>query len=578
MSQLKKLSYILNHTQKIQVIILTLLLIIGIIFEMLSLGIILPALSLILDSNIAQKYSFLSFLENFNRLQILSIGMSILIVIYVLKSLFMIFLGWKQNKFTLNLTHDISNRLFKGYLTQPYMFHIYTNSAVLLRNIQTEVGNFNAASQSLINLLTEFSVIIAMAVMLFIIEPLGTTVVIVFFSFCAIIFHQFTKLRLLSWGEKRQIHQVHYNKHLFQGLGAVKDIKLMGREKTFCDDFQSESFEISNIQLKVATVSTIPRYYLELLAVIGLALLSLLMVSQQKQVTILLPTLGIFVAAAFRMIPSINRIMISLQQIRVNRASVNVLYDELTKLQILEFEYPINETSPIDFCNVLTVNNIEFSYPTSNKKVLNGVSLKVKKGESVGFIGPSGSGKSTLVDLILGLLTPNSGDILIDGIDLKINIRNWQNQIGYVPQSIYLTDDSIRKNVAFGIPDNQIDDAAVTSALKDAQLLEFVQKLDDKSETFVGERGVRLSGGQRQRIGIARAIYHNPKVIVLDEATSALDNQTEFDVMNCVNALKKTKTLIIIAHRLSTLENCDRIYELSNGEIINCIVKEKHIE
>jgi ABC-type multidrug transport system fused ATPase/permease subunit len=251
------------------------------------------------------------------------------------------------------------------------------------------------------------------------------------------------------------------------------------------------------------------------------------MVSQQKQIVILLPTLGIFVAAAFRLIPSINRIMISLQQIRVNRASVNVLYDELTKLQIQEFEYPANKTSSIDFCNELSVNNIEFSYPTSNRKVLNGVSLIVRKGESVGFIGPSGSGKSTLVDLILGLLTPNSGVILINGIDLKIDTRIWQNQIGYVPQSIYLTDDSIRKNVAFGIPDNQIDDAAVTSALKDAQLLEFVQKLDDKSETFVGERGVRLSGGQRQRIGIARALYHNPKVIVLDEATSALDNQTE---------------------------------------------------
>lgn len=573
----QKLNSILTRSQKIQLLVLFVLLFVGMLFEMAGLGILIPVLSLMLDADIEKKYPslqpYLEYLGNPGQLQIVIIGMSVLIFVYLVKGVFMIFLGWKQNKFTLKLSQDISCNLFVGYLRLPYMFHLHTNSAVLLRNIQIEVGNFNAAAQSLITLSIELSIVVGVAFMLFVMEPLGSVIVTAFLSVSAFGFHRLTKDRLLDWGEKRQNHQAQYNKHLFQGFGGVKEVKLMGREENFLEEFRIDSSAITRIQLKIATLSTVPRFYLELLAVIGLALLSILMVAQHKQMSLVLPTLGVFVAAAFRMIPSVNRIMISSQQLRVNQASVNVLYDELCIIQTSEAS--IQQSGEIEFLNVLSLKDIIFSYPTAEANAIDGVSINIKKGESIGFIGPSGSGKSTLVDLILGLLTPEQGQIFIDGKDISTNMRRWQDQIGYVPQAIYLTDDSLRKNVAFGIPDAQIDEAAVIRAIKDAQLYEFVESLPEGLETFVGERGVRLSGGQRQRIGIARALYHDPEVLVLDEATSALDTKTESEVMDCVSALRGTKTLLIVAHRLSTVQNCDMIYRFEKGKIEDFGVPEK---
>ena len=573
----QKLNFIFTRSQKIQLLILSLLLLVGMLFEIAGLGILIPVLSLMLDSDIGKKYPFLQpyleYLGNPGQLQIVIIGMSVLIFVYLVKGIFMIFLGWKQNKFTLKLSQDISCNLFVGYLRLPYMFHLYTNSSVLLRNIQIEVGNFNAAAQSLITLSIELSIVVGVAFMLFLMEPLGSVIVTVFLSIFAFGFHWLSKDRLLDWGKKRQNHQAQSNKHLFQGFGGVKEVKLMGREESFLEEFRINSCGITRIQLKIATISTVPRFYLEFLAVIGLALLSILMVAQNKQMNIVLPTLGVFVAAAFRMIPSVNRIMISSQTLKVNQASVNVIYDELCVIQ--DSEISIQQSGFIDFSNELSLKDIVFSYPTAEGNAIDGVSINIKKGESIGFIGPSGSGKSTLVDLILGLLTPQQGKIFIDGNDISTSMRKWQDQIGYVPQAIYLTDDSLRKNVAFGIPESQIDEAAVIRAIKDAQLYEFVASLPEGLETFVGERGVRLSGGQRQRIGIARALYHDPEVLVLDEATSALDTKTESEVMDCVSALRGTKTLLIVAHRLTTVQNCDMIYLFEKGKIKDFDVPEK---
>jgi len=569
MSIHKKLNYILTRSQKAQILVLTVLLFVGILFEMAGLGILIPVFTLMLDSNLEKTHPalkpYLEFMGTPSQLQIVIIVMSILIFVYLLKGIFMIFLGWRQNKFTLKLSHNISCNLFVGYLRMPYMFHLHTNSALLLRNIQIEVGNFNSAAQSLITLSIELSMVIGAAIMLFVMEPLGSVVVTTFITASAFLFHRLTKERLLDWGEKRQNHQAQYNKHLFQGLGGVKEVKLMGREGSFLEEFRLDSLEISRIQLKIATISTVPRFYLELLAVIGLALLSILMVAQNKEMSLVLPTLGVFVAAAFRMIPSVNRIMISTQQIRVNQASVNVIYDELCLIR--RSEVSIQRSGSIEFLNAFSLKNIVFSYPAADGNAIDGVSVIIKRGESIGFIGPSGSGKSTLVDLLLGLLTPKKGQILMDGKDISANIRGWQDKIGYVPQAIYLIDDSLRKNVAFGIPDSLIDEVAVISAIKDAQLSEFVASLPEGLETFVGERGVRLSGGQRQRIGIARALYHDPEVLVLDEATSALDTNIESEVMDCVISLGETKTLLIVAHRLSTVQNCDIIYRFEKGKI-----------
>lgn len=570
MTLLNKLSYLLSKTQKRQLVVLAGLMIIGMFFEMAGLGILIPALSLMLNSDIGKTYPavrpYLEALGNPTQAQLVIWGMSFLVLVYLLKAVFLVFLSWRQSRFTAELSADLSRNLFLGYLRQPYTFHLQRNSAELLRNIQSEIGLFTSVSQSVINLSIEFSVVIGVAFMLIFVEPLGAIVVTSFLAVSALGFHRLTKNKLLNWGEQRQFHSGLLNQHLLQGLGGVKDVKLMGREDHFIKEYAEHNTANAKIQVKVTTLGLVPRVYLELLAVIGLAGLISLMMAQKKPLDLLLPTLGVFVAAAFRLIPSVNRIMNYVQQIRFTQPVVEVLFNEFC---LIRNSVESNAaTSKLNFIHELEVRKLRFQYSNTNMNALDEVSINIKKGESVGFIGPSGSGKTTLVDVILGLLTPVNGVILLDGQDIQKNMRGWQDQIGYVPQSIYLTDDTLRHNVAFGIPNDQIDDEAIARAIKASQLDEFIQSLPDKLETYVGERGIRLSGGQRQRIGIARALYHDPTVLVLDEATSSLDSATERSVMKAVSALQGSKTLLIVAHRLSTVEHCDRLYRLNQGKVV----------
>ena len=353
-----------------------------------------------------------------------------------------------------------------------------------------------------------------------------------------------------------------------QGLGGVKDVKLLGREADFLSTFSEHSVKSGQVAQFMEILQKLPRLWLEVLAVSGLALLVLIMLSQEREMSSIVPTIGLFAAAAFRLMPSVNRILNAVQKLRYGLVPINNLYEDF---QILEQEpvvASIDSPKKILLQDDICIADITYSYYEAPAAALSNLSIRIKKGESVGIIGPSGSGKSTLVDLILGLLTPDTGQILIDGQDIQNNLRLWQDQIGYVPQAIYLTDDTLRRNVAFGLPHSQIDDLAVKRAIQSAQLEEFVSSLPDGLETFVGERGIRLSGGQRQRIGIARALYHEPGVLVLDEATSALDTATEKGVMEAVTALHGSKTVIIVAHRLSTVENCDLLCRLEQGRLI----------
>ena len=554
------------------------------IFEMVGLGILIPALGLLLNPDIGKEYPmllpYLEFIGNPTQMQLVLGGMLTLVLIYIIKTFYLIFLGWRQSKYTAELSSQLSQQLFLGYLRQPYTMHLQRNSAQLLNNIQSEVNLFNSVAQSAISLITEFSLIMSVALMLVLVEPFGALVVTSFLAVSALGFHRLTKNKLLIWGKNRVIHSERTNQHLLQGLGGVKDVKLMGLENYFSHEYAKHNIANTKLQIKVNTLALVPRPYLELLAVTGLAGLIGLMVVQERPMSVLLPTLGVFVAAAFRMIPSVNRIMSSMQAIRYANPVIDKLYIEFKMIR--EYQEKSDPTIDLNFVDKIKIENLRYCYPNVSTFAIDGVSLTINKGETIGFIGASGSGKSTLMDIILGLLAPTSGSVLVDNNHIQTNPRKWQDQIGYVPQSIYLTDDTLRNNVAFGIPRDKIDNSAVDYAIRAAQLDEFVEGLSEGLETFVGERGVRLSGGQRQRIGIARALYYDPQVLVLDEATSALDSDTETGVMESIRALHGTKTILIVAHRLSTLSNCDRLYRLENGKVINentqAILKSNKIE
>jgi ABC-type multidrug transport system fused ATPase/permease subunit len=565
----KKVAVLLSSSQKKKLAGLVVLLFIGILFEMAGLGVLIPAVTVMLKPDIGKSYPFLqpylNVIGNPSQLTLILVGMLSLVLLYILKSTFLIFLSWKQTKFNNELSAEIAKKLFLGYLQQPYSFHLERNSAKLLSNIQSEVSLLQSAGQSLMVLITELSLFISVLFILILVEPIGAISVTFFLGLFAFLFYYFTKGKLNNWGNLRLIFAVEYTKHLYQGLGGVKDVKLLGRENYFLREMGINLDKITKTTIKQTTLQQVPRYYLEVLAVSGLAALVTITVIQSKPIDQLIPVIGLFVAAAFRMIPSVNRIMGSIQTIQFAKPAVNVLYDEIELFK--EKIKPNNKSSNVKFEEAISIENLTMRYQNSNSDAIKSISLSISKGETIGFIGPSGSGKSTLVDIILGLLTPSSGKVLVDNLDIKNNLRSWQNILGYVPQSIYLTDDTLRNNIAFGIANDEICEKSVLNSIKAAQLEELIETLPNGINTLVGERGVRLSGGQRQRIGIARALYNNPSVLILDEATSALDNKTESEVMKAIFSLKRSKTIIIVAHRLSTVENCDRIYRLVEGRI-----------
>jgi len=565
-----KLWALLTAEQRSAAIALFGLMLVGVALETLGIGLVIPALALMTQSDLAVRYPALAPLlqrfGNFSHEQLVIAGMLILVAVYAVKALFLGFLAWRQSCFAYGVRADLSLRLFTGYLRQPYTFHLRRNSAQLLRNATNEVEIFiGNGLQSGLMLLTELLVLVGISALLLAIEPLGALLVVTTLGVAGWGFHRLTRHHILRWGEARQLHEGLRIQHLQQGLGSAKDVKLLGREEDFLTQFRLHNTGSARAEQSKQTLQQLPRLWLELLAVTGLAALVLVIIGQGKPLEALLPTLGLFAAAAFRLMPSVNRILGAGQSVRYGLPVIDTLYNELNLLK----ETPAPQRGqPLPFRSVLTLEAVSFCYPSTEAPALREVSVSIPSGTSVGFVGQSGAGKSTLVDIFLGLITPDSGTVRVDGRDIQTNIRSWQDQIGYVPQSIFLTDDTVRRNVAFGLPNEQIDEAAVWRALRDAQLEQFVNDLPHGLDTLVGERGIRLSGGQRQRIGIARALYHEPPVLVLDEATSSLDTATERGVMESVRALRGRKTILIVAHRLSTVEHCDWLYRLERGRVV----------
>lgn len=567
---LKDLRAILPRDERKSILLIIVLIIAATCMEALSVGMVIPGLALFSGSpNVVLDRlpdSILNKIRSRSREDLLVVGMFFLVILFFLKNIFIAFSNWFQARFASNLQMKFARQLFTTYLRQPYSFHLNRNPSELIRYVNNETHSvINYVIAPLLVMTSECFVILGLVALLVLLEPIAVVVSLAFLALAAGLLHYLIKNKVRKWGELRMQYEVAVLQHLQQGLGGVKDIKLLGREREFISKFESSLVGAAAMHGYSRSVGELPRLWLEFFGVFGLFLMVFILNNLlEKNIGSMLTLLGVCAVAAFRILPSLNRITFAIQAMSYGRSVVSKLASEFA----LPWEPVVfRSTQSRPFVSTLEVKDLTFRYENSNQQTLNGVSLTIRRGQTIGIIGPSGSGKSTLVDIILGLLSPTGGQILVDGSNIYDDMRNWQNQIGYVPQAIFLTDDSLRRNIAFGLADEEIDHDKVERALRSAMLYPFVKSLPLGLDTLVGDRGVKLSGGQRQRIGIARALYNSPAILVFDEATSSLDGETEQGVMDSLVSLKGKKTLIIVAHRLTTVQECDIIYKIDKGRV-----------
>jgi ATP-binding cassette, subfamily B, bacterial PglK len=565
----RKLWALLTPHERRSVPGLVLLMLVGLALEVLSVGLVMPVVALLTERGPELRLPGMGLVVDafagVPRATMIAGMMVFLVFLFFLKALFLWFVTWRHMRFTHHLEVDLAQRLLRIYLAQPYTFHLQRNSARLLNNVVIEsnmVAEVGVAP--LLVVVAEGLVLLGLGVLLLLVEPAGAISVAVSVGAAAWLVHALMRRGVTRWGEARQRHAELSVQHLQQGLGAVKDILLLGRESEFLERYLQHNSRKARAAQNQATVQRLPRLVLELFVITGMAALTITLLARGSAPDMIVPTLGLFAVAAFRVMPSVTRIMNSLQMMRYAAPAIDALHADLQTL----VPAAGGDEESIALKDAIRLEHVSFTYPGAARKALDDVSLVVVRGDTVGIVGASGAGKTTLVDVLLGLLDPDVGAALVDGRDIRIARRSWQSQIGYVPQSIFLTDDTLRRNVAFGLSDLEIDEAAVQRAIGSAQLSEFVAQCPAGLDTRVGERGVKLSGGQRQRIGLARALYHDPEVLVLDEATSALDTEMEAEVLAAVRALHRDKTVVLVAHRSSTVLHCDRLYKLQHGRVV----------
>ena len=555
----------LAATERRKLFFVWFLALVGMILELLSLGLIIPLMGLLTQDDYVDRYPDLfRMMGEPSQQKILVVGVLFILFVYLVKATFAYYSNWVQRAFLNKAKARLSSELFQRYLRQPYSFHLDHNSSTLITNAENGRTIISGGLEPLLILLTDGLIATGMFILLLIVEPLGTLCVLVLFAVASVLFQFSTRKRIHAWGIAKKVESRLVLKHLQQGLGGVKEVKIMGREQQFLEEHKRSVNASMEVDRRFMMLQIIPRLWLELLAIVGLVVLVMAMISSGDSVSEVLPVLGLFAATSFRIIPTINRILASVQTLGYSKPIIRSVYEDL---QLSLPEFPRMGTE-IRFLQAVCFENVNFKYSNAAGNANENLSFCISKGEAIGIIGHSGAGKSTLVDILLGLLQPTSGSVLVDGIDIQKNLRSWQDHIGYVPQTIYLVDDTVSRNIAFGLPDDMIDHDAVARSIKAAQLDDFVSSLPDALNTIVGERGVRLSGGQRQRIGIARALYNDPEILVLDEATSSLDTETEQGVMDAVKQLLGTKTIVIIAHRTTTVSYCTKVYKMDNAQIV----------
>jgi ABC-type multidrug transport system fused ATPase/permease subunit len=555
----------LNPSERKTLSGLFVLMLIGTLLETASVALLVPVLAVLTSSNSEIKHPFGTIQTNLDQNVLIWSVISGVLLLYIIKNVFLGISVWIQRGYLTKLSARVASKILESYIRQPFSFHLRKNSSTLIRNTQDASAVVGVGIEPMLSMISEGLIVLALLAVLIVFEPLGTFLVVGVLLLTTLVFHKLSDRKLQDWGNRRQFEKGRIIRTIQQSLGAIKDIQVLNREDWFIGEHNKHQLSDQSLLRKIITVQSLPRLWLEVMAIGGLTGLVGVMLGSGKDPSEIVPVVGLFAATAFRVMPSISKIVGSKQQLKVSRTAIETIYTDLHLPVRLTQEEKLSQFVFSD----LATRDLKFSYEGTDRSVLDDICVRIRSGEAVGFVGQSGSGKSTLIDIMLGLLEPQSGSVLINGQDISQVKTAWQKSIGYIPQTIFLMDDSLRRNIAIGIADNEIDEDAVQEALKSAQLEDFVASLPEGLDTVVGERGVRLSGGQRQRIGIARALYHRPSVLVLDEATSSLDTETEHEVMKAVQALQGDKTVIIVAHRLSTVEYCDRLYRLDAGRIVD---------
>lgn len=540
------------------------------LLEAVGVGAVVPLVIVMTEPEIATRYPavarFIPHALLENRPALILTGAGLFALLFLFKTGLSLLISYLQSSLVGGLSGELASRLFADYLRRPYAFHLQRNAADINSRLVFGVYAAVHALQGFSQLLVEGIAVVAIAALLLYVNAKAALITLAFVGLPAYVVYQALRKRLRRIGA--DVHQLNTQatESTLHALGGIKELKVLGREAAFHATYAQARAQLGRMEARHSLLQGTPRLILELATVIAVLGLAGVM-AMQGLVASIAPVLGLYAAAAFRVLPAANRLVIAMQTIRYSEAGLHKVVEDLGPA--IPTRLPTPSTTPLHLRSEICVEDVSFSYASGQPPVLRNINLKIQAGECVGFAGTTGAGKSTLMDLLLGVLEPTAGRITVDGLDIRERVRDWQAGIGYVPQAIYLSDDSIRRNVAFGREDAEISDKQVWQSLESAQLKEFVESLPNGLDTVVGERGVRLSGGQRQRVGIARALYHQPDVLILDEATSALDNATEVEFMSAIDRLHGQKTILIVAHRLSTVEKCDRIAVMQRGEVVD---------
>ncbi len=589
----RKFVKLLNNQQKVRVIIIGAMMIIGAFLETLGVGLILPLVTAITTPDFIETNKYAKVLCKVMDLHttrtFLIAVISALIFVYIFKSVYLFFEYYVQYRFICNNRFAVQCRLMDAYLHRPYEYFLNAESGEIVRVVTNDTQNTFTLLNTVLSFFTEAVVSVALIITIIAADPFMAFLMAAVLGGMMLVLNKLVKPVLKRAGVKFQQNAAKTNKWLLQAISGIKEVKVAEKEEYFQEQFSKYGKRAIDSEKKNLVLGQVPRLSIEAFGISAMLAVIAILMWKGREVDTMLPQLSAFAMAAVRLMPSVNRMSASINSMSYQEPALDKMLEHLSVAERWENEQregsgeTISTTAqanaPIPHAGntvaadltldkQVDLSDITYAYPNSESFVLEHANMVIPVGKSVGIVGASGSGKTTAIDILLGLLSPQAGQVLVDGVDIREDYSGWLAHLGYIPQMIFMLDDTIRANVAFGIPATEVDDSQVWKALEEAQLKEFVQSLPDGLDTTIGERGVRLSGGQRQRIGIARALYTDPELLIFDEATSALDNETEAAIMESINALHGRKTMVIIAHRLTTIEECDIVYRVENGKIV----------